>query len=53
MTDLEKLARKLYRSCTTGSAPAWELLGPVTKSVWLERAQAKLNPPKPTRRSKA
>ena len=42
MSALE-LARHLYE---TGQhrphSPAWDLLGDVTKSVWIERAQAQM-----------
>ncbi len=43
MSEIEALAKHLW---DTGQhrphAPAWEQLGDVTKSVWLERAAAQL-----------
>lgn len=41
MTDLEARAKALYDGRQSRAhCPAWELLGDVTKSVWLEMAQA-------------
>jgi hypothetical protein len=41
MTDVETLARQMYDDCPTPK-PRWDQLGDVTKSVWLERAEATL-----------
>lgn len=38
---IDELAEQLYEACPT-SKPSWEQLGEVTKSVWRERAEAKL-----------
>lgn len=39
MNTLHDLARALYDTCPTVK-PTWDQLGDVTKSVWIERAQA-------------
>ena len=39
--ELERLAEKLYNACSSVK-PTWRQLGDVTRSVWMERAQATL-----------
>ena len=38
----EAMAAALYRAGAAERGPAWEDLGGVTRSVWLERAEAVL-----------
>lgn len=43
MTDLEAYAKRMYDTRQSRAhCPAWEQLGDVTKSVWLEMAAAEL-----------
>lgn len=42
MSELEALAKQLYDVGSAGCSLSWEQLGDVTRSVWLERAQAEL-----------
>jgi hypothetical protein len=41
MRNLHDMARTLYYLCPTVK-PTWDQLGDVTKSVWIERAQASM-----------
>ena len=36
--ELEQIAEMLYTQAAQGRGPAWNQLGDVTRSVWLERA---------------
>lgn len=43
MTDrIESMARRMYTERAAERGPAWDQLGAVTRSVWLERAQEAL-----------
>lgn len=42
MSEIVELARKMYDDCPTPK-PSWEQLGDVTKGVWIEKAQERLN----------
>lgn len=43
MTELEAIAAKMYAERVQERGPAWEQLGSVTKSVWMEMAAATQN----------
>jgi len=42
MNAIEALAASLYAERVAERGPAWHQLGAVTRSVWLERAEAML-----------
>lgn len=39
---IESMARRMYTERAAERGPAWDQLGAVTRSVWLERAQEAL-----------
>lgn len=38
MSEVEATAARMYAEAVQERGPAWEQLGDVTKSVWMERA---------------
>lgn len=42
MSEVERLACALYTQRCVPQGPPWGQLGDVTRSVWLEKAQAEL-----------